>query len=129
MNPNSSFLCNTMLKSKHNRDEQDKLSGNVIIRGVRDDEGAGTALKKIAELSACSLQPDDVKSVKQQQYHNKGSVITAQFKNRETKKQFIKAAKQRKISTQMYGYDGEPQPIFVDPQITRKSFFLSQPRS
>lgn len=82
-----------MLKSKRNKDEEHKFSGNVIIRGVNVDEGANTALKITAEVAACSLQPDD--SVKQKKYHKKCSVITAELRGREKTTQFNKAAKKK----------------------------------
>lgn len=112
------------LQSKQNRDEQERLNRNVIVRGIKYSEDAHAALHKIAVLSDFALQNEDVISVKQQQFNNKDSVITAQFREVDKKKQFVKAAKQKKISTQMYGYDGASQPIYVDPQITRESFLL-----
>lgn len=46
------------------------------------------------------------------------------FNNVEKKNEFVRAAKSKKISTVMYGYGGEPLPIYVDPQLTRDSFTL-----
>lgn len=114
----------SLLKLKQNRHDQDKLNNNVIIRGIKENEDAGAALRKIAAISEVALLQGDVTSVRQQQYNNKCPVITAQFNCKEKKIQFVRAAKTKKISTQMYGYDGEPQPIYVDTQITRESFLL-----
>lgn len=36
----------------------------------------------------------------------------------------MKAAKQKRLSTQMYGYSGDSKPIFVDEQLTKYTYSL-----
>lgn len=84
------------VKSKQNHDEQQKLNRNVIVRGINQNEDAEMALQKIAILPDFTLAKDDLSSVKQQSFNNKGPVITAQFKESEKKKAIRQSSKTKK---------------------------------
>lgn len=58
------------------------------------------------------------------EYENREPVIVASFTDEKLKRQFVKQAKKKRISTEMYGYVGESKPIYVDEQLTRQTFML-----
>lgn len=112
------------IKAKLNFNEQEKLNMNVLIRGISTNEDAHEATKKIAHIADVDMNDVDIQAAKQIKYADKEPVIMVKFNNAEKKRQFVKAAKAKRISTQTYGYSGEPRPIYVDEQLTSESFQL-----
>lgn len=112
------------LRAKVNASDQLKLNNNVLIRGIDETEQVDQAVLKIASISEVQINENDIDFAKKLNYRNKQSAIMIKFNNEEKKNEFVKAAKIKKISTVMYGYGGEPLPIYVDPQLTRESFSL-----
>lgn len=113
------------IKGKMNNNEQEKINTNVLIRGILSTECPMAATKKLAHMSEIEIRDDDLQSVKHVTYNNnKDPVIIAKFNSVVKKREFVKAAKIKRISTHMYGYHGEPRPIYVDEQLTSETFKL-----
>lgn len=112
------------LKSNINTQVQTNIRSNVVVRGIDGEENATAAILKIAQISEINLTPDDFSGAKQILKDGKAPSIIATFKTLDKKKQLVSAAKKKRISTTMYGYNGEQKPIFVDEQLTKESFGL-----
>lgn len=112
------------LKTKLNVGEQKTINNNVIIRGVGGDENALAAVMHVAELAEVKIKDTDILSVRQIHNKNKDSCVLVQFADDNKKRDSVKASKAKKINTQMYGYQGELKPIYVDEQLTRDSLLL-----
>lgn len=112
------------LKAKINTVEQNKTGDKVIVRGIKDQENPKNAIEKIAGIIGVELGANDIVFANQSTQENKAPTITAKFSSQHKKNEFIKAAKQKRLSTQMYGYDGDSKPIFVDEQLTKYTYTL-----
>lgn len=112
------------IKAHQNRVDQTKLCGNVLIRGVKDSENAIEAVKKISSLIDFDEAVDDISSAKLIKSADKDPVIVVVFKDDDTKHKFVREAKKKRISSKMYGYDGDEKPIYVDEQLTKDTFLL-----
>lgn len=112
------------LKQTANVVEQQKVGVNVLIRNLKPEENAKEAIVKIAELSEHQMVEGDIVSAEQVTSAKNEPVIIAKFRNNDAKMGFIKAAKKKKISTQMFGYNDTPKPVYVDEQLTRATFML-----
>lgn len=112
------------LKAKLNIFEQQKTGDKVIVRGVKKEEDATEAVKKIAAIIDVNLDANDIIFANQITAEKKTPTITAKFSSQQKKNEFVKAAKKKRLSTQMYGYDGECKPIFVDEQLTKYTYSL-----
>lgn len=106
------------LKLNLNAGEQKNINNNVLIRGIGGDENALTAVKNVAALAEVEINDVDIQSVRQIHNKNKDSCVLVQFANDSKKRDFVKASKAKKINTQMYGYQGEAKPMYVDEQLT-----------
>lgn len=113
-----------LLKEKQNTSEQANLNTNVLVRGISAGDDADAAVKKIAHIVDVPVDENDLISVQRQTYTNKEPAIIAKFKSMEKKRAFVRASKQKKLSSRMYGYKGENRPIYVDEQLTTQSFNL-----
>lgn len=111
-------------KLKLNAGEQEKINSNVLIRGVNGEENALTVVSNIAEIAEIQLNEGDVLSARQIHSQKKDPCVLVQFAMGDKKRDFVKASKTKKINTQMYGYDGDMKPIYVDEQLTSESFQL-----
>lgn len=112
------------MKSNMNRADQTKLCGNVLIRGIKHTEDAMEAVKKIASLIDLEDAVESITSAKMIRSADKDPVIVVVFKNEETKHKFVRESKMKRISSKMYGYDGDEKPIYVDEQLTKDTFLL-----
>lgn len=112
------------LKGRTNANEQTNLASNVLIRGVSDDDDPLASVQKIADLIEMTDQIGDKTKAKRITYEGKHTVIYVTFADNDVKRKFVRAAKAKRISTQMFGYDGEPKPIYVDEQVTKDTFML-----
>lgn len=121
-----SFLTKELehMKSKVNMHEQEKLSSNVLIRGVQANEEPLAAVKKIATMVEMQNELDNVVTAKQITYENRDPAIVANFTDDNVKTKFVKAAKKKRIGTKMFGYAGDNKPVYVDEQLTRETFSL-----
>lgn len=70
------------------------------------------------------VENNDVTSVRHIQNNNKPPVIMVTFKEKEKKNEFMKSAKQNRVSSTQFGYSGDPYPIYVGHQLTTESFNL-----
>lgn len=112
------------LKAKINIFEQNKTGDKVIVRGINKDEDAAEAVKKIAGIIGVVLDANDIVFANQSTAENKTPTITAKFSSQQKKTEFVKAAKKKRLSTQMYGYTGDSKPIYVDEQLTKYTYTL-----
>lgn len=121
-----SLLSNEMeqIKSQVNAHEQAKLSSKVLIRGIKVNDDPLDAVNKIATIIEMQGQIKDTVTAKRLTYQNREPVIVVEFNDEHLKRQFVKEAKKKRISTQMFGYEGEIIPIYVDEQLTRQTFLL-----
>lgn len=113
-----------MLSTKQNSHEQVNLNSNALVRGISVEDDAISAVKKIAQIVEVPIEESDLVSVQRQTYNNKESAIIAKFKSMEKRRAFVRASKQKKLSSQMFGYTGEVRPIYVDEQLTSQTFKL-----
>lgn len=112
------------LKSRLNAREQEKISNNAVVRGISMNDDARESIKKIATLAGVILNDGELSSARHIRNDNKPPAIVASFTQNEKKSEFIKLAKQKRISTVDFGYNGDARPIFVDHQLTTASFNL-----
>lgn len=112
------------LKAKINTFEQNKTGDKIIVRGVNGDENASDAIKKIAQLVGVGMVDSDIVFANQTAAENKTPTITAKLSSQHKKAEFIKAAKKKRLSTQIYGYGGDSKPIYVDEQLTKYTYTL-----
>lgn len=112
------------LKAKVNIFEQYKTGDKIIVRGISKNEKATEAIQKIAGIVGVDLSPNDIVFANQSTAENKTPNITAKFSNQQKKVEFLKAVKSKRLSTQMYGYDGDSKPIYADEQLTKYTYTL-----
>lgn len=112
----------SQLKSKLNAYEQEKINKNALIRGISMEDDAKNSVIKIAELAGITVNVDEIASARHIQNNNKQPSIVVSFKCTEKKSEFVKSAKQHRISSAQFGYSGDAYPIFVDHQLTTESF-------
>lgn len=119
------------LKMRLNKLEHEKMDSGVIIRGVDEfhSETALQVLRKVTEALEVRIENFDegVKAqwIKTQHKNEEVRHIRAELKSKETIKNMVKLAKQKRIDTGAIGGTGEGKPIFVDEimtQHTRKLF-------
>lgn len=109
------------LEAQLNKNDQTKLSSNVLIRGIRDADDPVEAVKKIAEIIDFTAAVDDIVFARQVKSEGKDTVIVAVFNNEQTKCKFVRDSKVKRLSSKMYG---EEKPIYVDEQLTKTTFLL-----
>lgn len=76
------------------------------------------------ELAGVSNLRDKIISSKRVAHENKDPVILVNFVDAPSTHEFVREAKRKRISTQSFGYEGDPKPMYVDAQLTRASFLL-----
>lgn len=108
------------LKAKVNIFEQNKTGDKIIVRGIKKSENATEAIQKIAQIVDVELSADDIVFANQSTAENKTPSITAKFSSQRKKVEFLKAVKSKRLSSQMYGYDGDSKPIYVDEQLIKQ---------
>lgn len=94
------------MKTNANEQEQTKIGLNVVVRGINGNENAGEANSNIAKIIDVGLSADDIASAKQVHKEGKDSSILVKFNTFGKKKEFVTAAKKKRISTNTYGYRG-----------------------
>lgn len=112
------------LKTKLNSCEQKDINNNAIIRGISSNDDARESVKKVAALAGVNIEDHDISSARHMQPTNKPSAIVVSFNKNEKKIEFVKSAKQKRISSAQIGYSGDAYPIYVDHQLTTESFNL-----
>lgn len=70
------------------------------------------------------MSVNDIVFANQSTAENKTPTITAKFSSQQKKVEFLKAAKKKRLSTQMYEYDGDSVPMYVDEQLTKYTYTL-----
>lgn len=106
------------LKAKVNNGECDKLKGQVMIRGTPEGEDPRKVISKIAKIVQVDVKNDIAAAVWVKK------AIQATFSNEDKKRAFIKAAKSKRISTTMYGSNGDEKPIYIDEALTKHTYNL-----
>lgn len=112
------------LKTKLKAHEQEKINNNVVIRGISVNDDARTSYKKVAVIAGVKVEDNEISSVRHIQPANKPPAIVVSFNENGKKSEFVKSAKQKRISSTQIGYSGDAYPIFVDHQLTTESFNL-----
>lgn len=112
------------VKAQVNSHEQAKLSSNVLIRGIRLADDPQAAVHKIAALIEMQQELSKDITVKRITYPKRDPVLVVSFTDEQLKRKFVKEAKKKRISTQMFGYEGADKPVYVDEQLTRETFLL-----
>lgn len=111
------------VKARLNRLEHEKMAAGVTIRGINEQEEALSATQQVAEKLGIDLvAADDILKaqwVKSSKNRDAVSHIRVELKDNAKKNALIKAAKSKKFSTAMYGYEGDARPIYVDEITTQ----------
>lgn len=110
-----------MLKTRLNSLEQNNLAKNAVIRGLKKDENPNHAIKKLAEIASFDIDEGQIHSIQNHTKDDK-STLVVQFHNSNVRRDFVKAAKKKRITTTMYGYEGDNKPIFIDEQMTKETY-------
>lgn len=87
------------MKSKVNSHEQEKISSNVLIRGVQASEEPLAAVKKIAAMVDMHAELDNAVTAKQITYEKRDPVIVANFTDDNLKQKFVKAETESRKNT------------------------------
>lgn len=118
------------IKARLNKLEQDKIAQGIVVKGLEESGEAISMLMQLAHALEIDInQENDIIKVQWIQSRNgerKMSILRAELVNELLKKDIIKAAKMKRLSTAQLGLAGRDTPVFIDEITTQhtRNLFL-----